>query len=307
MSTVSVAKPNPCTAAAPVALQEEEWQARRTAHQQRVSHWTAPHAARRARGEKHPIHDFLFDYYHFTPGQLTRWHPGFGAILSGPGAAEYLDYPGYRATAGGVTCDPGWLKPNRREAVQWILTLLKATRDRAPFYGCFGLHEWAMVYREPEVRHAQWPMRFDAPTIAAIVESHPVRCSHFDAFRFFTPAARPLNRLEPQRSTIHALEQRGCLHANMDLYKWSFKLTPLIPSEWIADAFALALEIRETDMRASPYDFRPLGFEPIAIETSEGRLEYERRQRAFSERGVALRERLIVLYEAIVATFSRPF
>lgn len=286
-------------------LEETEWHARREAHRERVSRWTRPHAERRARGEKHPVHDFLFDYYHFTPGQLTRWHPGLGTTLHGETAAEYLDYPGYRATGdGGVTCDPGWLKPNRREAVRWMLALLKATRDRPPFYGCFGLHEWAMVYREPKVRHAQWPMRFDAEKIAAIVESQPIRCSHFDAFRFFTPAARPLNRLAPERATIHALEQRGCLHANMDLYKWSFKLAPLIASEWIADAFELALAIRETDMRASPYDFRALGFEPIAIETAEGRVEYEREQRAFSERGIALRERLIALCEALMATFS---
>ena len=79
--------------------------------------------------------------------------------------------------------------------------------------------------------------------------------------------ARPLNRLQPTRETVPALEQRGCLHANMDLYKWAFKLAPLTPAELTADCFELARDIREVDMRASPYDLRSLGYGPIAIET----------------------------------------
>lgn len=51
----------------------------------------------------------------------------------------------------------------------------------------------------------------------------------------------------------------------MDLYKWAFKFAPFIPSELIADCFALARDIREIDMRASPYDFAPLGFSPSAL------------------------------------------
>jgi hypothetical protein len=42
---------------------------------------------------------------------------------------------------------------------------------------------------------------------------------------------------------------------------------PFAPSELIADCFALAHDIREVDMRASPYDVRALGFAPIPIET----------------------------------------
>ena len=61
---------------------------------------------------------------------------------------------------------------------------------------------------------------------AEVVEDNRVRCSHFDAFRFFTAPARPLNLLAPTRETQHELEQPGCLHANMDLYKWAYKLSP---------------------------------------------------------------------------------
>jgi hypothetical protein len=65
---------------------------------------------------------------------------------------------------------------------------------------------------------------------------------------------KPLNRLQPDAPPPPEFEQRGCLHANMDLYKWAFKLAPFTPAELIADCFALARDIREVDMRASPYD-----------------------------------------------------
>jgi len=285
--------------AVPESLSEPCWQALRAAHRERVRRWVAPHRERRSRGEQHPVHDFLFDYYHHTPGQLERWHPGLGRALAGAGADEYLALSGYHRLPEGVTADPAWLKPERREAVRWIGSLLRGIEARPPAFGCFGLHEWAMVYRAPEVRHAAWPLRYDGERLARIVESLPIRCSHFDAFRFFTEAARPLNRLQPTRATSARLEQHGCLHANMDLYKWAFKLAPFTPSEWIADAFALALEIREIDMRASPYDLRALGFEPIPVETAEGRAGYEAHQRRFSERGRGLRQRLIALCERL--------
>jgi len=287
-------------------LPEACWQARRAAHEARVSAWTEPHRVRSLTGEKHPVYDFLFEYYHFRPGQLRRWHPGLGSALAGDSALEYLEQPGYRRVEGGIAADPGWLKPGRREAAGWILNLLRASRERPPFFGCFGLHEWAMVYRlsAREVRHAAWPLRLDGEALAAVVESQPVRCSHFDAFRFFTDAARPLNRLQPTKSAMPLLEQRGCLHTNMDLYKWAFKLTPFTPSELVADAFALAREIRETDMRASPYDLRALGFDPIRVETPEGRAEYERHQRRFAERGAPIRDRLIAVCERLIESLA---
>ena len=87
----------------------------------------------------------------------------------------------------------------------------------------------------------------------------------------------------------------------MDLYKWAFKLAPFTPGELVADCFALARDIREVDMRASPYDLRALGFAPIPIETSAGRAEYEQHQRAFATRGEPLRVRLIALCERLLA------
>ena len=74
-----------------------------------------------------------------------------------------------------------------------------------------------------------------------------------------------------------------------------------MPSELVADCFALAWDIRELDMRASPYDFSALGFEPVRIETPEGKQEYVAAQRAFAERGAPLRQRLIDACDALLA------
>jgi hypothetical protein len=282
-------------------LSEEEWSGRQRAHEARVRQWTDPHQARASRGEKHPVYDFLFDYYAFRPSWLRRWHPGVGVVLAGD-SARFLRGSEYHATAGGVTVNAAALAPRRRATVEWLRDLLTAMAERPAFFGCFGLHEWAMVYRQTaeDVRHARWPLRFAPDEIARIVERQPMGCTHFDAFRFFTPPARPLNRVQLTRETVAGHEQRGCLHANMDLYKWAFKLSPFTPSELVADCFALARDIREVDMRASPYDLSALGFVPIAIETPEGRADYERAQRAFSARGEPLRARLIEVCEALL-------
>lgn len=282
------------------------WRARAAAHEARVRAWTDPHQARASRGEKHPVFDFLFSYYAFRPAWLRRWHPGPGVTLAGEGAREFLRWEEYQEVSApgsiGVTLRP--LPESRRQFVTWLRTMLGATQGRPAFFGCYGLHEWAMVYRQTpdEVRHNAYALRFAPDDLARIVEGATITCSHFDAFRFFTAPARPLNRLQPTRETTPLLEQRGCLHANMDLYKWSFKLAPFAPSELIADCFALARDIREVDMRASPYDLRALGFAPIPIETAEGRAEYEQHQRAFAARSEPLRARLIALCDRLLCS-----
>lgn len=285
-------------------LPESEWRARGEAHERRVRPWIGPRLARMSRGEKHPVEDFLFDYYPYRPAQLLRWHPGLGVALGGASAEEYLHCKGYGLVKGGVAADPSQWPERRTGFLHWLRDMLAATAQRPASFGCFGLHEWAMVYRSETVRHGQWPLRLSPDSIAAAVESLGLRCTHYDAFRFFTPPAAPLNKFQPARATTSAFEQPGCLHANMDLYKWAFKLSPFSPSELVADAFALAREIRVLDMRASPYDFRALGYEPVRIETPEGRAEYEEAQRGFSRRAAPLRRRLITLCEELLASLS---
>ncbi|MFG3714170.1 3-methyladenine DNA glycosylase [Micromonospora sp. NPDC047730] len=281
-------------ALAPTAvLDAARWRARRRAHEERVDAWLAPHLARRRRGGKHPVEDFLFTYYSHRPAQLRRWHPGAGVALRDADPAEFGR--DYRATAAGVTLDTEGVRARRAESVEWIRALLVATAGRPAHLGCFGMHEWAMVYRQTqaEVRHNAWPLRLSPERTAAVVEERGVRCSHFDAYRFFTAPARPLNLLTPTRETQHAHEQPGCLHANMDLYKWAYKLSPLVPAELVADCFELAREIRTLDMRASPYDLSDLGYPPVRVETPEGRAEYAAAQRGFADRAAVLRARLL--------------
>ncbi|MEU0508997.1 3-methyladenine DNA glycosylase [Amycolatopsis sp. NPDC006125] len=273
-------------------LAEDEWRARQREHAARVRRWTGPYQERRSRGEKHPVHDFLFQYYPHRPAHLERWSPGPGVVLAGT-ASEFLARPEFRETAGGVVL--GELPAKRVPTVRALLVLLEATASRPPRLSCFGLHEWAMVYRQApgQVRHNQLPLRLGTAGTDTVVESLELRCGHYDAFRFFTPPARPRNALEPSRERQVELEQPGCLHANMDLYRAAFKLDPFVPSELVADCFELAVEIRELDMRASPYDLSGLGYSPVRIETARGRAEYARAQAAFAARAEPLRARLI--------------
>jgi hypothetical protein len=284
-------------------LPEPEWRARAEAHRQRVRHWTEPHRARQRRGQKHPVLDFLFTYYSFRPSRLERWQPGVGVTLTGEGARKFLARTGFVATDDGVTLDPHALTDSRRSTAEFVLRLLTATRSRQPVVNCFGLHEWAMVYRaeNSEIRHSNWPLRLGAEATDAVVESMPLRCTHHDAFRFFTEAARPRNVVQPRRADQVGLEQPGCLHTNMDLFKWCYKLDPFVPAELVADCFELAARVRELDMRASPYDLREIGYSPVAIETPQGRAEYVRQQRRFAEEAADLRRRLIDTCRGILA------
>ncbi|WP_216204923.1 3-methyladenine DNA glycosylase [Amycolatopsis aidingensis] len=276
-------------------LAQAEWQARERAHRDRMRHWTVPHQRRRADGTRHPVLDFLFTYYSHRPSHLERWQPGPGVVLAGPDALRFLRRPGYREVAGGVALDRAAFTERKASTARFIHSLLAATATRAPRLSCFGLHEWAMVYREPtdQVRHAQLPLRLGSAGTDEVVESLDIRCGHYDAFRFFSTPARPRNALQPTRRTQIDLEQPGCLHANMDLFKWAYKLDPFIPSELLGDCFELAAQIRILDMRASPYDLSGLGYQPVRIETAEGRAEYARAQADFARRATPLRERLI--------------
>jgi hypothetical protein len=262
------------------------------AHAPRADELTAAHRERRLAGVKHAVEDFLFDYYGTRPSVLRRWHPGAGVLLE-PGPVPHLAWRWYAEDASGaVGLDLAAYLADREETVLFVRRLLTATASRPAFTGCFGMHEWAMVYREAEHRHPL-PLRLGRKGTDAVVEANPVVCSHFDAFRFFTPEAVALNRLQPTRADQVELEQPGCLHAAMDCHKWATKLGPLVPGDLALDCFALARDCRTLDMQASPYDFASYGLEPVAVETATGKTEYVRQQKAFADRAAGLRERLI--------------
>ncbi|MBD7995070.1 3-methyladenine DNA glycosylase [Arthrobacter sp. Sa2CUA1] len=299
---------------AEIVLAEDEWLPRQAAYEERVRPFTEGYLQRRSAGRKHPVEDFLFTYYSQKPGQLLRWHPGAGVVLTGPEAAQRLDWKFYRplsdeetAAAGlsvgstAVTVDLDAFAAARGPAVEFTRMLLSRTAARKAALGCFGMHEWAMAYKSEVngVRHEYLGLRLGAEGTDELVEQSRIRCTHFDAFRFYAPQAVGLNELTPTRETQRDLEQPGCLHANMDLYKWVYKLVPLLPGELVMDCFELAWRIREMDMRASPYDLQDWGYEPIPVETPAGRAQYASAQRGFSEESQQLRARILNLLEPL--------
>ena len=285
-----------------LTLAAAEWSAMAQAHAQRADAMTAGHRARKAAGRRHAVEDFLYTYYSTKPSQLRRWHPGGDVRLAAApdGPAPHAEWRWYSTDSEGtVSLDRSRYLSERGDTVRFVHRLLSATASRAAFTGCFGLHEWAMVYRQGEHRHPL-PLRLGQVGTDAVVETHPVRCTHFDAFRFFTPAAVSLNRVQPTRATQVAMEQPGCLHASMDCHKWASKLGPSVPGDLALDCFALAYDVRRLDMQASPYDLSSYGEPAVAIETPEGKAEYVARQRALADRAAVLRARLVNVCEALL-------
>ncbi|WP_395730550.1 hypothetical protein [Prosthecobacter sp.] len=283
----------------------EEWLQRKHEHEMRVSAHADAFVDRRSRNAKHPVHDFLFTYYSFAPAKLNQWVPPYGVGLEVT-SADLEAYPWLQSER--FVCEKGLLHVDARRFMQrerefaaWVAMLCTRILGRAGRFTCFGLHEWAMVYHQSvqQVRHQGYELRLPPDELAAFVESLPVCCSHYDAFRFFTPDARPLNVLQPSLDSRHDLEQAACLHANMDLYKWSSKLWPWTGSDLIGECFELALKGRDLDMRASPYDLSSLGYEPVKIETAEGRVQYEREQRELAAQAVELRRGLLNVCSAL--------
>lgn len=278
-------------------LEWEEWQAICDSHLSEARIFTEGPRFRRDRGEAHPVEDFLFRYYPFPIRLLELWQPGFGISLRFHDIeALPARFLGKRYRNDGRVCelDLETISEKERQRLSWIHSLLTATQGHAPNFACHGLHEWAMVYRAEEIRHSSLaPLRLPQGEIDSLVESRPIACTHHDAFRFFSKQALPLNRIQPTLDTRHENEQPGCVHANMDLYKWAAKSMPWIGSDLLLETFRLALRLRDLDMRASPYDLSGWGVVPVKIETAEGRREYEWEQRRLAEDARCLREKLI--------------
>ena len=290
----------------PAVLPYATWQASARAHFERAQQWTMPYRSRRAAGKMHPSHDFVFIYFRFAPALLEAWHPGLGVRFEAPEDVQSYNEKYYTREGDTLCLDPSKLDAKARKRLQWQLDLCRSIQNKPAQFSCFGMHEWAMVYQggpEGRPRHeGKLPMRLTQAEIDTIVERRPTCCSHFDAFRFFTETAKPFNKLNPTQDERMQNEQPGCLHTNMDLYKWTAKAMPWVGTDLLWDTFEYAMRCREIDMRASPYDCSSLGFEAIHIETEAGRAEYEQAQRALTEAGKPLRARLIATLEMLLAT-----
>ncbi|WP_142453697.1 3-methyladenine DNA glycosylase [Gracilimonas mengyeensis] len=274
-------------------IPQAEWIIKKTSHEQRVDELLDDYLEARSRQEKNPVVDFLFEYYAFRPASLRRWSPGIDVNLEYSDPEQLPELSEFSMNDGQAFINPEFFPDKRLSALEWMLMMLENTQNSRPSFGCFGMHEWAMVYKTDRPRHNQLPLRMEPEPLAEFVESRPLLCTHFDAFRFFTKPAKPMNKYELSREEFHNTEQPGCIHSNMDLYKWAFKIYPWISSDLVLEAFELALEARYIDMQASPYDMREFGMEPIKIETEEGRRVYKQKQEMIFEKGCPIREAII--------------
>jgi hypothetical protein len=275
-----------------------EWEIQQLVHRSRAEQWTLPHRKRKLSNEREPVMDFLFEYYPYSPAKLEQWFPGCGWDIEVADDLEFT-HGAFIRSGNTFTLDPVYINKNQRR-IQFVIELLNGIESRSASFNCFGLHEWAMVYQAPihEIRHPD-PLRISPQKIADTVDTFGLRCTHIDAFRFFTPEAAPLNANEagliPSRENQTQLDQSGCLHANMDLYKYCMWLQPLVPGDLVLDCFELAVQTRTVDMQASPYDLSAFDYSPIPIEHTEGRAEYVARQREISAKSHPLRRRLMAV------------
>lgn len=274
-------------------IPEETWKAEKTAHEYRVDELLNDYLEARSHHKKNPVMDFLFEYYAFRPANLRKWSPGIGVNLTFSDFDSLPEISEITTDGNMAFVNPALFPEKRISSLKWMLMMLENTQSRKPSFGCFGMHEWAMVYKTDNPRHNQLPMRMEPDELAEFVESRPLLCTHFDAFRFFTKPAKPMNKYELSREKFHETEQPGCIHSNMDLYKWAFKMYPWIPSSLILEAFELAVEARYIDMQASPYDLQEQGLEPIKIETEEGRRIYRQKQEMIFNKGLPIRNQII--------------
>ena len=178
------------------------------AHRQQAERWTQPYRQRRARNRMHPITDFLFIYYRNAPSQLEAWHPGLGVALeatrlpNGFNAKQYCFADGYARLA------PEQMDAASQHRLSMALQLCRRVQERPGQFGCFGMHEWAMVYRgeaDGEVRHRErLPLRLPRDQIRA--DRKPADCaaiSTHSAFHALPSASTGCNRAKTAACTTN--------------------------------------------------------------------------------------------------------
>lgn len=291
---------------------------------------------------KHPVYNFLHTYYRYSIEELKNYSPGMSVYLEDVAENDLFSKKNMKnsfrlhdrmvkLSVDGcywdVQKDLMFDKPNSRYG--WInLTrtrdILQSTTTKTAFLGCFGLHEWAMLYSgknknyinqqkeentsdsdraNTRERHQKFlPLRVNQKEIDFIVESGGLKCTHYDAWRFFHPDSQSWNIINPlNRGNQIKHEQPGCVHTNMDLFKYAFNLYPLISSDLLLESIDVAVTARKIDMRASPYDVSQFNIgNPLCVETKQGREEYVIEQEKLSIMAAPVREKLLKSYNEVL-------
>ena len=236
-------------------LSDSEWKQRAAEHLARAERHTLAARKRRDHGESHPVEDFLFQYYPYPFALLENWHPGCGVALE------------WTATVESPTPTPPF-------------------SDRWYSYSCGALVADPGLLSTKERERLRW--------IGELLTATRSRAPNFAChglhewamvYRGREVRHEKTTRLRLPQAEIDALvESRAICCSHHDAW---------IGTELLLDCFELAMELRDLDMRASPYDLSDWGRQPVRIETAEGRRIYETEQRRLAEKAVPLRDRLI--------------
>ena len=145
-------------------------------------------------------------------------------------------------------------------------------------------------------------LRVSQSVINQVVEDSTIHCTHFDAYRFFQPEAKPYNEHSLSRQRQQEYENIACIHYNMDLFKYAYAIYPLCSSELVINCLELAIYARKVDMLASPYNVQDCihDMTAINIETIDGRKKYIQEQEYIIHRAKPLREELLLHYKYII-------
>ena len=200
----------------------------------------------------------------FAPTQsCSGWTPGFGVTSrrreSRRHRVELSSFPhGRRARRSRSSAFP----EHRVSYLRWaVKATSQAMLAREPSFGCLGLPSngrWS--YRDPNVRHPYVPLRLSREETDAVVDSQPLRCTHYDAFRFFTQAggdpAEPLSTHSALPSVTASRPEARLHPREHGLVSLCVQDCSLLPVGCSRGRVRSGQRVgrAKVDMRASPYD-----------------------------------------------------
>ncbi len=268
-------------------LDEPTWRARADAHAARADALTAgtgpPCAPGEPPGRGLPLH--LLPH---PPGAAARLAPGAGVSLAN--AAERQGWQHY--TPDGSRVDPTTIRPATSRPSAACSRPPPPDRPTSAASGCTS-GRWSTA---PTRRvHPARPLRLGATGTDVVVEHHRVRCTHYDAYRFFTAdrRARSTRRPDPGARPGRAASSRAACTRRWTSTSGRRSWVRSCPASCCWTRSRSPATSASLDMRASPYDLAAHGYTPVRIETAAGKAEYAEAQRGFAARGATLRRRLL--------------
>ena len=211
-----------------------------------------------------------------------------------------------------MTWQPGWPQSGTVEDLDRLRPLSAASGhcsspppSRPAHTGCFGLHEWAMVHRTDETRH-DVPLRLGGSGHRRGRRVAPHRLLALRRLPLLHPDGAPAERAVARPRRPGGVRAAG-LPARDD-----GPLQARLPA-----LAAGRLRPRRRLLRAGvgrprgrharvALRLRLVGFEPIRIETAEGKRAYAAHQRAFADRAAPLRARLVEACDVLLSLLSMP-